>query len=85
MSDTKVKERLQEIVGCRIKTHYNTGGIVTAIHGPYGSHFTLNYEDERDGHRCIINTIRLENGVITCEGKPLKILDRVRPSQLELF
>lgn len=52
MSDEKIK--LQKIIGCRIKTHYNTGGIVTRISGPHGNFYTLNYEDPRDRHICNI-------------------------------
>lgn len=81
----KTKEKLQEIIGCRIMTHYNTGGIVIRISDLHGTFYTLNYEDPRDGRICNINTIRLENDVITCEGKPLQIFERVRPAQIELF
>ncbi|KUO52306.1 MAG: hypothetical protein APF76_04535 [Desulfitibacter sp. BRH_c19] len=78
------KERLQEIIGCQIRTHYDTGGIVTGIYGPRGDFYTLNYEDQR-GHRCIINTIQVKNEVIICEGKHLHILERARPVQTQLF
>lgn len=72
--------------GCRIRTHYGTGGVVTSVTGPRpDGTYAATYEHPRDGKPCWINTIRVENGIITCEGQPLLVLGRERPGQVSLF
>jgi len=77
---------LDAILGCRIRTHYNTGGIAQSYSGPYkGDVYTVVYRDERDNHTCWLNTIRVENGVVTCEHVPLQVLDVAENTQMSLF
>mgnify|MGYP000883415647 CR=1 FL=1 len=72
---------LQSLIGKEIRTHYNTGGIVTNVFGPHTAYgpgsWSINYT--KDGkpskNHCIINSIKVENGIITCEGKPLQIIN----------
>ncbi|WP_353853106.1 hypothetical protein [Dehalobacter restrictus] len=79
-------ELLKDIIGCQIKTHYNTGGtVIYAGHPREGNLYTINYTDPRDGHRCIINSITVENGNILCEGKPLEITGKPVTRQLTLW
>lgn len=76
-----------DLIGCTIKTHYGTGGKVIYVGQPYKdkSFFNLNYTDPRDGHRCIINQLKLVNGQVLCEGNPLEISGTPAPRQLSLF
>lgn len=77
----KERELLSQLIGKEIKTHYNTGGIVTNIIGPHDRYgpgsWTINYtkDGKKSKNPFIINSIKVENGVITCEGKPLEIID----------
>lgn len=80
----KDRELLSTLIGKEIRTHYNTGGIVTNIIGPHSHHYgpehwTINYT--KDGKRSkspfIINSIKVKNGIITCDGKPLQIVDHI--------
>ncbi|MEG3071060.1 MAG: hypothetical protein RQM92_09800 [Candidatus Syntrophopropionicum ammoniitolerans] len=67
-------DALKNIIGCRVSTHYNTGGIVIAVAGPFGGCYTITYKHDRDGKKCWINSIRVgEDGVITYEKASLKI------------
>lgn len=84
---------LENLIGCRIQTHYGTSGIVTSYSGPYEEVaplgkgcYTIRYRHEDEVKpSCWINSIKIENGVITCEGIPLKILDREENVQTSLF
>ena len=78
-------DALKNIIGCRVDTHYRTGGIAIAVAGPFGDCHTITYRHDRDGKKCWINSIRVEDGVITCEGVPLKISGQPTPRQLSLF
>jgi hypothetical protein len=77
----KDRELLLTLIGKEIRTHYNTGGIVTNIHGPHNAYgpdsWTINYTEDGKKRKnpCIINSIKVEDGVITCEGKPLQIVE----------
>lgn len=82
MADEKL-EVLKNIIGCRVDTHYHTGGVVIEVNGPFGDRYTLTYKV--GGSKYWINSIRVEDGVITCEGKPLKISGQPAPRQLSLF
>ena len=76
---------LDAILGCRIRTHYNTGGVVQSYSGPYeGNVYTVVYRHERGGP-CCLNTIRVENGIVTCEHVPLQVLDVAENAQMSLF
>jgi hypothetical protein len=108
----KIVPELEELIGCRIRTHYNTGGVVKSYHGPHEMNgitsdgkrmasiaaelsgrtdwkplecFTIVYVHERDGGRCWINSITIENGQLMCEGIPLTIMEYVNPTQMRLF
>lgn len=78
---TQVRNLLSTLIGKEIRTHYNTGGIVTNVIGPHNAYgpgsWTINYT--KDGKKrknpCIINSIKVENGIITCDGKPLQIIE----------
>jgi hypothetical protein len=78
----KNHELLLTLIGKEIRTHYNTGGIVTNVHGPHNAYgpgsWTINYtvNGKKSKSPCIINSIKVENGVITCEGKPLQIIKK---------
>jgi len=83
-------EILENLIGCRIQTHYGTGGIVTSYSGPHEMYgpgsWSIQYR--HDGEKiphCNINSIKIENSVITCEGKPLKILGSEEDTQMSLF
>lgn len=81
----KDRELLTQLIGKEIRTHYNTGGIVTNISGPHDRYgpdsWTINYtkDGKKSKNPFIINSIKVENGVITCEGKPLQIIERYEP------
>lgn len=78
-------QNVKQLIGCEIKTHYGTGGIVTRIIGPFeDGNYTIVYKHSRDGSRCWINTIKCQDGIITCENIPLQILGRVEPYQITL-
>jgi len=77
----KDRDLLSKIIGKEIRTHYNTGGIVTSISGPYydksrKAPYSIIYT--KDGKESkspsFLNTINVKDGVITCEGKPLQIV-----------
>ena len=74
------KELLSTLIGKKISTHYNTGGIVTNVVGPHNAYgpgsWTINYTEDgkKNKNPCIINSIKIENGIITCDGKPLQII-----------
>ena len=78
----KDRELLSTLVGKEIRTHYNTGGIVTNVYGPHNAYgpgsWSINYT--KDGKQskspCIINSIKVEHSVILCEGKPLQIVSQ---------
>jgi hypothetical protein len=76
------EELLSTLIGKEIRTHYNTGGIVTNIAGQHPANgpglWTINYtkDGKKSKNPCIINSIGIENGVITCEGKPLQIIEK---------
>ena len=84
----KDKALLSALIGKKIITHYNAGGIVTKIIGPHNAYiigphnaygpgtWTINYtkDGKKSKNPYIINSIKIENGVITCEGKPLQII-----------
>lgn len=80
---------VKSLIGKEIRTHYNTGGIVINVSGPhdaYGANsWTINYT--KDGKKsksyCIINSIKVENGIITCDGKPLKIIEQKKVEPCE--
>lgn len=80
---------LDRIIGCRIRTHYNTGGIVESYSGPHDMYgpgsWTVVYRDQRDNGKCWINSIKAEGMTITCEGQPLEIFECERDTQLSLF
>jgi hypothetical protein len=80
---------LESVLGCRIQTHYGTGGIVESYSGPYeNGYYSIIYREQREGQRpgiCGINTIKTDNGVITCEGVPLKIKGCEKEIQLTFF
>ena len=83
---------LDALIGCRIQTHYGTGGVVVSYSGPWDevpwgkNCWTIRYLHDGDrSPTCYINSIKIEGGVITCEGKPLRILGRERNVQMSLF
>lgn len=79
---------LRVLVGCRVRTHYGTGGTVMGVTGPWDYHggcYSITYTDPRDGHKCWINTIRVEDEAVTCEHKPLVIEGREKQAQISLF
>ncbi|HZK58080.1 MAG TPA: hypothetical protein VFD17_07200 [Clostridia bacterium] len=79
-------EILKNLIGCRIDTHYNTGGIVTDVNGPFhDGYYTLFYAHDRDGSRCWINSIKVDDDLVTCEGVPLKISGQSKPRQLDIL
>ena len=65
------------LLGRTIKTHYNTGGVVTNVNGPKKDGFyTVNYKKNlQDRKFSNLNSITFVDGVILCEGIPLTILD----------
>ncbi len=74
------------LMGRVIKTHYNTGGVVTGVSGPKDNGFyTVNYRDPSDkGKRlCTINSITVSEGMVLCEDVPLIILDNEKLEQRE--
>lgn len=77
----KDRELLSQLIGKEIRTHYNTGGIVFNISGPHTAYgpgsWTINYTEDGKKRKnpCIINSIKVENGIITCDGKPLQIIE----------
>lgn len=79
------RELLSALIGKEIKTHYNTGGIVTNVIGPHNMYgpgsWSINYtpDGKKSKSPFIINSIKIENGVITCEGKPLQIVEQKEP------
>lgn len=76
---------LDAILGCRIRTHYNTGGVAKSYSGPYlNGCYSLVYLDD-NGMRSWLNTITVENGRVLCEGKPLQVGRLVRDVQMSLF
>lgn len=84
------KELLSSLIGKEIRTHYDTGGIVFNVSGPYNSYglgsWTINYtkDGKKSNSPSIINSIKVENGVITCEGEPLKIIEPEDNSEEQL-
>lgn len=78
---TQVRNLLSTLIGKEIRTHYNTGGIVTNVIGPHNAYgpgsWTINYTEDGKKRKnpCIINSIKVENGIITCDGKPLQIIE----------
>jgi len=82
-------EFLEAILGCRVRTHYGSEILVTYYYGPheiYGpGSWTIGYKDERGHVGPHFNSIKVENGLITCEGKPLEILGREADMQTSLF
>jgi hypothetical protein len=85
----KDRELLLTLIGKEIRTHYNTGGIVFNISGPHTAYgpgsWSINYSEDGKKHKnfSIINSIKVENGVITCEGKPLRIIELEKESLCE--
>lgn len=83
-------DMLESIIGCRIQTHYGTGGIVTSYSGPHEAYgpgsWSIRYRHDGDKiPKYNINSIKIESRVITCEGVPLKILGREENTQMSLF
>lgn len=82
-------EFLDAILGCRVKAHYGSEILITYYYGPhdgYGSDsWSIGYKDERGHVGAHFNSIKVENGVITCEGKPLEIFSREADTQTSLF
>lgn len=80
---------LDELLGHRIRTHYGTEILITYYSGPHTSYgpgsWSAGYKDDRGNVREHVNSIKTENGIITCEGKPIVILDREVPTQICLF
>jgi len=78
---------IHDLIGCVVHTHYGTGGKVIYVGQPYKDKlfFNLNYTDPRDGHRCILNNLKLVEGQVLCEGIPLEIFGTPAPRQLTLF
>jgi hypothetical protein len=76
------KELLSSLIGKKIRTHYDTGGIVFNVSGPHNAYgpgsWSINYTEDGKKRKnfSIINSIKVENGVITCDGKPLQIIDQ---------
>lgn len=94
MIEHKKNSVLDALIGCRIQTHYGTGGIVTSYSGPYDDdelpwgkgRYTIQYRRENEKKpSCWINSIKVENDVVTCEGVLLQILGREEESQMSLF
>jgi hypothetical protein len=86
-----IPDVLRLLIGCRIRHHEWFGGVCTAVEGPWNDGcYTVVYAHPEDGKPCWINSIRVENGVITYqhdyrERKPLIIEGRERQAQLSLF
>lgn len=78
------RNELSAILGCRVKTHYGGGGVVTRVIGPFGDCYTLEYRHDITGEPCWINAVRLKNGDITAYGEPLTVLSQEEPVQLTL-
>lgn len=83
---------LEALIGCRIQTHYGTGGVVASYSGPYDDEhwghnsWSITYKADRDRTpQCYINSIKTDGGVITCEGIPLKVIGREEETQMSLF
>jgi len=81
---------LEALIGCRIKTHYGTGGIVTSYCGPHDAYgagsWSIYYRHDGDKTpKYNINSIKIENGVIACEGRPLTIMRQEDDAQESLF
>ena len=81
---------LDNLIGRRIKTHYNTGGVVTSYSGPHGTGYngepgySVTYRDAH-GDRCWLNSITVVGGVVICESQPLQIFEQVDAIQTDLF
>lgn len=70
----KELDLLKSIIGCRIKTHYGTGGIVDGVSEPYGDGFyTITYKHPINGKKCWINSISIRENTVLCESVPLLI------------
>jgi len=83
---------LESLIGCQIQTHYGTGGVVTSYSGPFETErwgkgcWSIQYRHNGDVKpTCWINSIKIKNGVITCEDVPLKVLGREENTQMSLF
>lgn len=85
---------LKDLIGCEVKTHCGTGGIVTSVSGPHAGDswrspgtYTIMYRRTAapPNDKNWLNTIRVENGVVTCEHRPLKISGKPLPRQLDIF
>lgn len=89
-------EELQ-IEGCVIRTGYGTGGRVIGVLGPYPPEpdhtmrpllggWTIVYRHPRDGSKCWINEVFVEDGVIySCPWRDVvEVTERV-PVQQRLF
>ena len=78
------------LVGCRIRTHYKTGGVVHSFSGPYelpehGRRWTVVYEQSGGGFG-YLNTIEIaQTGQVLCEGKCLEVIGRERDVQMNFF
>jgi|GEM_PF-1591779 len=67
---------VKAIIGCRIETHYGTGGIVDEVIGPFEDGFyTIVYKHPVDGKKRWINSITVKENTVLCEGVPLKITE----------
>lgn len=74
------------LIGRVIKTHYNTGGVVTGVSGPKDDGFyTVNYRDPRDKRKRLstINSITVSEGIVLCECVSLTVLDTDKSEQRE--
>jgi ParB family chromosome partitioning protein len=73
---------VKALVGHRIRTHYNTGGVVARVdYWGDADSYTIYYEDENAHKRLWLNDIKLQDGVILCEGKPLAIDEEEQAAQ----
>lgn len=79
-----LRNELSGILGCRVKTHYGEGGVVTKVIGPFGDCYTLEYRHDIIKEPHWINAVRIKNGVITAYGVPLTVLGQEEPVQLTL-
>lgn len=86
-----------EIEDCTIRTSYGTGGQVTEVRGPYQPQpdhtmrpllggWTIVYKHPRDGSKCWINEVFVEDGAIySCPWRDrIEVVQQVE-RQMKLF
>ncbi|OPX91824.1 MAG: Chromosome-partitioning protein Spo0J [Pelotomaculum sp. PtaB.Bin104] len=78
INEEQNQDPVHALIGRTIRTHYNTGGVVTNVIGPKNDEsYTINYKKNLNDRKfCIIHGITVRDGVILCEGVPLTIMEQ---------